>query len=76
MVNLRLNSITLVLACNEFGYNEHPAIMDRFLCIKIIDCSVEKFSYNEHPLITSSFFCIFSLVVSQTQCIVFPICLI
>ena len=44
---------------NQFGYNEHLAIMSRFLCFKIIDSNVKKFSYNEHPLITSSFFCFF-----------------
>ena len=67
------NSITLSLAYNEFGYNEHPA---DFFASKIMDCSVEKFGYNEHPLIANSFFCIFSLIVSQTQCIVFLICFI
>ena len=28
---------TLGPAYNEFGYNEHPAIMTRYFCIKIID---------------------------------------
>ena len=47
---------TLGPAYDQFSYNEHPATISRFLCIKIIDCNVKKFSYNEHPLITSSFF--------------------
>ena len=46
------------------GLHEHPAIMNRFLCVNITDCSVKKFGYNEHPMIMSSFFCIFLLVVS------------
>ena len=60
---------TLGPANNEFGYNEHPAITSRFLCIKVIDCSVKKFGYNGHPFITSSFFCIVIFVVSATQCL-------
>ena len=32
--------ITLGPAYNEFGYNKHLTTMSRFLCIKIIDCSV------------------------------------
>ena len=28
---------------NEFGYNEHPAIISRFLCIKITESNVKKF---------------------------------
>ena len=55
-------------AYNEFGYNEHPAIASRFLCIKIIDHSVKKFGYKKQPLITSNLFCIFLLVVSRSQC--------
>ena len=39
----------------------------RFLCIKIMDCSVEKFGYNKHQLITTSFFWIFSLSVSEIR---------
>ena len=35
-------------AYNEFGYNEHPGITNRFLCMNIIDRSVIKFSYSEH----------------------------
>ena len=57
---------TLGLAYKEFGYNEHPAITSRFLCIEIIDCNVRKFRQNEHPLIKSSFCRIFLLVVSGT----------
>ena len=60
--------ITLGSSYNEFGYNEHPAIMSRSFCVKIVDCNNKKFGYNERPLITSSFFCIFLLVVSGTQC--------
>ena len=59
---------TLGPTYNEFGYNKHPAITSRFLCIKIIDCHVKKIIYNEHPLTTSSFFCMFLLIVSGTQC--------
>ena len=59
---------TLGPTYNKFGSNEQPAIMSRFLCIKIIDCHVTKFNYNEHPVTTSSFFCIFLLIVSGTQC--------
>ena len=59
---------TLGLTYNEFGYNEYPVIANRFLYIKLIDCSVKKFGCNEYPLITSSFFSIFLLVVSGTQC--------
>ena len=50
----------LGIAYNEFGYNEHPAITSRILCIKITDCNVKKLAYNEHPLITNNFFCIFN----------------
>ena len=60
---------TLGPANNEFVYNEHPAITSRFLCIKVIDCSVKKFGYNGHPFITSSFFYIVIFVVSGTQCL-------
>ena len=28
---------------NEFGYNEHLAVTNRFRYIKIIDCNVKKF---------------------------------
>ena len=63
-----MQHVTLGSAHNEFGYNEHPAITNRFLYIKIIDCNVKKFGYNEHPLITSSFFCIFLLIASGTHC--------
>ena len=38
---------TLGPAYNEFSYNEHPAITNRFHCIKIVDCNVKKFDYNE-----------------------------
>ena len=31
-------------AYDQFGYKEHPATISRFLCIKIINCNVEKFS--------------------------------
>ena len=31
---------TLGPPCNEFGYNEYLATTSRFICIKIIDCSV------------------------------------
>ena len=55
-------------AYNEFGYNEHPSTMSRFLCIKIIDCNIKKFGYNEHPLIMSSFLCIILNVVNGTRC--------
>ena len=41
------------------AYNEFPVTMSRSLCIKIIDCNVEKFSYNEHLVRTNSFFYIF-----------------
>ena len=57
---------TLGPAYNEFGYNEQPSVMSRFLWIKLIDCNVRKLSYNEHPLIASSFFCIFT--TSQRSC--------
>ena len=56
---------TLGPAYNEFGYNEHQATKNRFLCISIIDCNVKN---NEHPLMNCSFFCIFLLVVSGTLC--------
>ena len=46
------------------GYNERPAITNKFLCI--IDCNVQKVRYNE-PLKTSCFFYIFLLFVSGTQ---------
>ena len=36
-------AITLDPAYNEFGYNEHPAVMNRYLCIKIIDCNIKMF---------------------------------
>ena len=47
--NRRKVSITFTLgpAYKEFGYNEHPATMSRFHCIKIIDCNLKKFGYNE-----------------------------
>ena len=54
------------LAYNKFGYNQHSAIMSKFLCIIITDCNVKKFNYNEHILIMNNFFCIFLLVVSGT----------
>ena len=53
------SATTLSPAYNEFGYNVHPAVTSKFLCIKIIDCNVKKFGYNEHPLTMTSFFCIF-----------------
>ena len=53
-------TITLGPAYNEFGYNEHLAITNRFLCMNVIYCNVKKFSYTEHPLIMSGFFCIFT----------------
>ena len=34
---------TLDPAYRKFGYNQHPAIMSKFLCIKIIDSNVETF---------------------------------
>ena len=58
-------------ASNEFGYNNHPATVSRFLYIKITDYSVKKFGYNEHPLLISSFFCIV-LLASGTQCKICP----
>ena len=61
------NKYTLGPVYNKFGYNEHPAVTSRLLCIKIIDCNGTKISYNKHPLVTSSFLCIFLLVVSLTQ---------
>ena len=45
---MEMSNVTLGSVYNEFGYNEHPAITSRFLCIKIIDCNVKKFAYNEH----------------------------
>ena len=45
--------ITLGPAYNEFGYNEHWAVMNRFFCIKIIDGNVKKFGYNEHLLLAN-----------------------
>ena len=33
-------NITLGPTYNEFGYNEHPIITNRFLCINTIDCNV------------------------------------
>ena len=60
---------TLGPVYNEFGYNEHPAVTSRFLCINIINCNVKNFGYNEYSLITNSFFSIFILIVSRTQCI-------
>ena len=59
---------TLGPAYKEFGYNEYPAIINRFLCTILIDSNVKKFVYNGHPSTTSSFFCIFLLVISGTQC--------
>ena len=59
---------TLGPAYNEFGYNEHPVIATKFLCIELIDYNVKKFAYNEHPLLTSSFFYTFLLLVSGIQC--------
>ena len=64
-LGLSLKRNTLSRAYQEFVYNEHPATISRFLCIKIIDRSVKKFGYNEQPLVTSSFFL---LVVSGVQC--------
>ena len=55
-------------AYNKFGYNEHSAIMSRFLCTIMINSNAKKFSYNEHPPTTNSFFSIFLLVLSGTQC--------
>ena len=51
----------------KFGYHEHPAEAGRFICIKIIDCKVEKFSLNKHPLMASSFFYTPLLVIRGTQ---------
>ena len=34
----------------QCSYIEHPAIVNKFLCIKIADSNVKKFAYNEHPL--------------------------
>ena len=54
---LRIESfITLGPAHNESCYNKNPAILSRFLCIKVIDCNVKMFGYNEHPLQGSHFF--------------------
>ena len=58
---------TLGPAYNEFGYNQHPAVASRCLCIKVIDCNV-KSSVKQDPFVTSSFFCIFLLAVRGTQC--------
>ena len=55
--------VTLGPTYYEFGYNERPVTVSRFLYIKLIDCNVRR-----HPLIMSSFFCIFLLIVSGTQC--------
>ena len=63
-------SITLGPVYNEF--NEHPAATSGFLCIKIIDCYVQKFGYYEHQLTTKSFFHIYLLVVSGTKCLCCP----
>ena len=62
------NAHTLGPAYKEFGSNEHPAIMNTFLCIKITDSNVKKFGYSEHPLTTSSFSCIFLLEPSVHVC--------
>ena len=59
---------TLGPAYNEFGYNDHQATKNRFLCMQIIDGNGKKFSLIEHQLITSSFYASFLLVVSGTQC--------
>ena len=68
-MKINLPYSTLGHAYNEFCCKEHLAILSRILCIKKIDCNVNKFSYNVNPLITSSFFCIFLLVISRTECI-------
>ena len=43
----------LVLDYSEFGNNEHLALTQRFLCIKITDGNSKKFVYNEHICLTS-----------------------
>ena len=52
----------------EFGYNEHSAITNSFLCIRLIDSNVKKFGYNKHPLRNNSFFSICLFVISGPQC--------
>ena len=56
---------------NEVGYNEHPAIMNRFLHIKsiVIESSAKELGYNEHPLTTNSAFRIFIFAMRGTKCI-------
>ena len=54
---------TLGPAYNEFGYNEHSAITNRFLCTILIDSNAKKSNDNEHQPTT-----IFLLVESGTQC--------
>ena len=51
-----------------FGYNEHQVITRRFLCIRIVYCSVKKFAYSVQTLIKSSLFCIILLVLNGIQC--------
>ena len=36
-------------AYNEFGYNEHPAIINKYLHVKIIYNNIEKFGYKAYP---------------------------
>ena len=45
--------ITLGPAYNEFGYNEHWAVMNRSLCLQTIASNVKKFSYNKHLLLVN-----------------------
>ena len=45
------------------AYNEHPAITNRFLLIKITDSHVKQFGYYDHPRRTSTSFVV---VVSGT----------
>ena len=55
---------------NEFGYKEHLAIANRFLCIKITDCNIKQFgtpTYNKQFLLH-----LFLLVVSETHRTVSP----
>ena len=50
--------ITLGLAYNEFGYNEHPRTTSRFFsCMEIpsIDPMLQKFGYNEYRLQRAEF---------------------
>ena len=53
-----LHNTTLIHTYNQLVYNKHLAIASRFICIKLIDCSVKKFSCSQHPLTMSHLFCI------------------